>query len=86
MQIRSSLITTLRISPAQGVRRGLLLIPSKKLLTPLRVIVTGVKKGLEGLLAKYGGVGKKFLAPHFRASLWWLSIAHIRPRLDPTGA
>ena len=52
MQIRSSLITTLRISLAEGVRKRLLLILSKKLLTPLRAIVTDVKKVLEGLLAK----------------------------------
>ena len=52
MQIGSSLITTLRISPAEGVRKRLLLILSKKLLTPLRAIVTDVKKVLEGLLAK----------------------------------
>ena len=52
VQIRSSLITTLRISPAEGVRKRLLLILSKKLLTPLYTIVTDVKKVLEGLLAK----------------------------------
>ena len=52
MQIGSSLMTTLRISPAEGVRKRLLLILSKKLLTPLRAIVTNIKKVLEGLLAK----------------------------------
>ena len=52
MQIGSSLMTTLRISLAEGVRKRLLLILSKKLLTPLRAIVTDVKKALEGLLAK----------------------------------
>ena len=52
IQIRSSVITTLRISPAKGVRKRLLLILSKKLLTPLRAIIIDVKKVLEGLLAK----------------------------------
>ena len=52
MQIGSSLITTLRISPAEGVRKRLLLILSKKLSTLLRVIITDVKKVLEGLLVK----------------------------------
>ena len=52
MQIGSSLMTTLRISLAEGVRKRLLLILSKKLLTPLRAIVTDVKKVLERLLAK----------------------------------
>jgi hypothetical protein len=52
VQIGPSLITTLRISPAKGVRKRLLLILSKKSSTPLYVIVTGVKKVLEGLLAK----------------------------------
>jgi hypothetical protein len=52
VQIRSFLITTLRISLAEGVRKRLLLILSKKSLTPSRAIVTGVKKVLEGLLAK----------------------------------
>jgi hypothetical protein len=52
IQIGSSLITTLRISPAKGVRKRLLLILSKKLLTPSYAIVMDVKKVLEGLLAK----------------------------------
>ena len=52
VKIGSFLITTLRISPAQGVRKRLLLILSKRLLILSRVIVTGVKKALEGLLAK----------------------------------
>ena len=52
VQIGSSLMTTLRISLAEGVRKRLLLILSKKSSTPLYAIVTGVKKVLEGLLAK----------------------------------
>jgi len=52
VQIGSSLITTLGISPTQGVRKRLLLILSKKLLTLLYTIVIGVKKALKGLLAK----------------------------------
>jgi len=60
VQIRSSLITTLRISPAQGVRKRLLLILSKGLLTPSRTIVTDVKKVLEGLLAKQASLHHLF--------------------------
>ena len=52
MQIGSSLITTLRISPAEGVRKRLLLILSKKSLTPLYAIIIGVKKAVKKLLIK----------------------------------
>ena len=52
VQIGSSLITTLRISPAKGILKRLLLILSKKSLTPLHAIVMGVKKVAKKLLAK----------------------------------
>ena len=54
VQIRSSLITTLRISPTQGVRKRLLLILSKKSLTPLYIIVTGVKKSTRKIARETG--------------------------------
>ena len=44
IQIRFSLITTLRISPAKGVLKRLSPILSRELLTPLYIIVTDVKK------------------------------------------
>ena len=71
MQIRSSLITTLRISLAKGVRKRLLLILSKKLLTLLYTIVTDVKKVLEGLLAKQAYLYRLF-------KLYLKSIATIK--------
>ena len=71
MQIRSSLMTTLRISPAEGVRKRLLLILSKKLLTPLRAIVTDVKKVLEGLLAKQASL-------HHLSELYLKSTATVK--------
>ena len=52
VQIRSSLITTLGMGPAEGVRKRLLLILSKKSSMLSQAIVIGVKKVLEGLLAK----------------------------------
>ena len=52
VQIGSSLITILRISPAKGVLKRLLLILSKESLMPLHVIITGVKKAAKKLLAK----------------------------------
>jgi hypothetical protein len=52
MQIRSSLITTLRISPIKGVLKRLPLILSRELLTPLYIIGTDVKKAVEKLVAK----------------------------------
>jgi hypothetical protein len=52
VQIGSSLMTTLKISPAGGVRKRLPLILSRESLTPLHAIVMGVKKALEGSLAK----------------------------------
>jgi len=52
MQIGSSLITTLRISPAKGVLKRLPLILSRELLTLLYIIVTDVKKAVKKLVAK----------------------------------
>ena len=71
MQIGSSLMTTLRISPAEGVRKRLLLILSKKLLTPLCAIVMDVKKVLEGLLAKQAYLYRLF-------KLYLKSIATVK--------
>jgi hypothetical protein len=53
-------MTTLRISPAEGVRKRLLLILSKKLSTPSQAIITGVKKALEGLLVKQASLHHLF--------------------------
>ena len=52
VQIGSSLITTLRISPAKGVLKRLPPILSRELLTPLYIIVTDVKKVVKELVAK----------------------------------
>ena len=52
VQIKSSLITTLRISPAKGIPKRLPLILSRELLTPLYAIATGMKKAAKKLPAK----------------------------------
>ena len=52
VQIGSSLITTLRISPIKGVLKRLPPILSRKSLTPLYAIVTDVKKVAKKSLAK----------------------------------
>jgi hypothetical protein len=52
MQIGSSLITTLRISPAKGVLKKLPPILSRESSTLLYIIVTDIKKVVKKLVAK----------------------------------
>ena len=52
IQIRSSLITILRISPIEDILKKLPPISSRGLSTPLYIIVMGVKKAAKKLLVK----------------------------------
>jgi len=52
VQIGSSLMTTLKISPAKGILKRLPLILSRESLTLLHAIITGVKKAAKKSLAK----------------------------------
>jgi hypothetical protein len=52
MQIGSSLITTLRISPAEGVLKKLPPILSRESLMLSHETITGVKKAVKKLLIK----------------------------------